>query len=98
MSIPTAHPSRGTTIASPSRLERERNIMASERFSLTVLPVSVDPARAFHVSLHIAPRLTPSPGKIQLGNFPLFSQWGTAIAGAARIRLLDQSGTEIAST
>ena len=37
--------------------------MASERFSLTVLPVSVDPARDYHVSLHIAPRLTPTAGK-----------------------------------
>jgi hypothetical protein len=87
----------GTITVSPSRLERERKIMASERFSLTVLPVSVDPARAFHVSLHIAPRLTPSAGKNQLGDFPLFSQWGNAIAGDARIRLFDQSGTEITS-
>ncbi|MEA2864106.1 MAG: hypothetical protein QOC84_2062 [Bradyrhizobium sp.] len=71
--------------------------MASERFSLTVLPVSVDPARGFHVSLHIAPRLTPSAGKTQLGDFPLFSQWGAAIAADARIRLFDQGGTEIVS-
>ena len=40
--------------------------MASERFSLTVLPVSVDPARDYHVSLHIAPRLTPTAGKNHL--------------------------------
>lgn len=72
--------------------------MASERFSLTVLPVSVDLARAFHVSLHVAPRLTPSAGKTQLGNFPLFSQWAAAVTGGARIRLFDQSGAEIAST
>jgi hypothetical protein len=72
--------------------------MASERFSLTVLPVSVDPVRAFHVSLHIAPRLTPSAGKNRLGKFPLFSQWGNAVIGATQVRLFDQSGTEIAST
>jgi hypothetical protein len=71
--------------------------MASERFSLTVLPVSVDPARAFHVSLHIAPRLTPSAGNNRLGDFPLFSQWGAAITGDARIRLFDQSGAEMVS-
>ena len=71
--------------------------MASERFSLTVLPVSVDPARSFHVSLHIAPRLTPSAGKNRLGDFPLFSQWGNAITSDARIRLFDQGGTEITS-
>jgi len=72
--------------------------MASERFSLTVLPVSVDPARAFHVSLHIAPRLAPSAGKDHLGDFPLFSQWGIAVTGGAKIHLFDQSGQEIACT
>jgi hypothetical protein len=98
MSIPTAHQNPGTIIASPSRLEREHNIMASERFSLTVLPVSVDPARAFHVSLHIAPRLTPSAGKNHLGDFPLFSQWGIAITSGTKLHLFDQSGQEIACT
>ena len=71
--------------------------MASERFSLTVLPVSVDPARDFHVSLHIAPRLTPSAGKT-LGDFPLFSQWGNAVTGDAKVHLFDQGGQEIACT
>ena len=72
--------------------------MASERFSLTVLPVSVDPARVFHVSLHIAPRLAPSAGKDHLGDFPLFSQWGITVTGGAKIHLFDQSGQEIACT
>lgn len=72
--------------------------MASERFSLTVLPVSVDPARTFNVSLHIAPRLTPSAGKDRLGDFPLFSQWGIAVTTGAKVHLFDQSGQEIACT
>ena len=72
--------------------------MASERFSLTVLPVSVDPARHFHVSLHIAPRLTPTAGKNHLGDFPLFSQWGNAVTSNAKVHLFDQDGQEIACT
>ena len=72
--------------------------MASERFSLTVLPVSVDPARDYHVSLHIAPRLTPTAGKNHLGDFPLFSQWGNAVTSNAKVRLFDQGGQEVACT
>lgn len=69
-----------------------------ERFSLTVLPVSVDPGRPFHVSLHVGPTLTPAnPRARTLAAFPAFADWATLMK-TAEIVLADQAGKTIAAT
>lgn len=69
--------------------------MANERYLVTVLPYSVDPRERFHVSLYIAPRLTPTPGENVLRSFPLFSAWPEALA-KAQLVLSDQTGQPFA--
>jgi hypothetical protein len=72
--------------------------MTSERLMLTVLPVTIDPARPYHVSLHIAPRLSPSGATARLGEFASFSNWPKALTAVAKLALRDETGHEIAAT
>lgn len=65
--------------------------MANERFLVTALPYSVDPAARFHVSLYVTPRLDASATDRQLRQFPLFAAWTDALVHA-RLGLADQTG------
>lgn len=65
--------------------------MANERYLVTALPYSVDPRERFHVSLYIAPRLTPTATDKTLSRFALFSAWTDALS-RAQLVLTDQTG------
>lgn len=65
--------------------------MHNESFVLTVLPLTTQANARFHVSLHIAPRLTPTGLEEPLGAFACFHEWATA-AKAMTFDLLSQSG------
>ncbi len=65
--------------------------MHSESFVLTVLPLTVQTNARFHVSLHIAPRLTPNGAEEPLQSFAHFREWATT-ARAMTFDLLGQAG------
>lgn len=56
--------------------------MATERFTVIALPLSVAADAEFHVSLFVAPHLVPDGGNGELGDFSLFPAWPTTLAGA----------------
>ncbi len=66
--------------------------MATERFVVTVLPYSVGAGEKFHVSLYVTPRLTPDGGSQPLRTFPLFANFGRAVAGDVEFVLTDDTG------
>lgn len=69
--------------------------MRTETYILTVLPLTVAEGAPVHVSLHIAPKLTPDAAQDMLGRFPSFADWARA-ANRARPILRNQAGVEIA--
>ena len=69
--------------------------MRSETYILTVLPLTVKEDAPFHVSLHIAPKLTPDAAQEPLGLFKTFVEWARVVS-AARPILRNQAGAEIA--
>ncbi|MBL9006338.1 MAG: hypothetical protein JNJ46_18935 [Myxococcales bacterium] len=66
--------------------------MATERFAVTVLPYSVAAGEPFHVSLYVSPRLSPDGGSQPLRAFPLFCNFGHAIAEDVEFVLVDDTG------
>ncbi len=70
--------------------------MSDQKFVVTVLPLTIRADAPFHVSLHIAPKLTPDDAEEPLSKFAAFVEWGNAVAGAA-IVLEDANGNAIAS-
>ncbi len=69
--------------------------MRTETYILTVLPLTVATGASFHVSLHIAPKLTPDATEEKLSQFQSFANWGRFVSGARPI-LRNQAGAEIA--
>lgn len=65
--------------------------MPTERFTVVALPYSVDEHAAFHVSVFIAPRLTPDRGETSLKEFPTFLRWTGALVKAS-IELSNDAG------
>ena len=53
--------------------------MRSETYILTVLPLTVKEDAPFHVSLHIAPKLTPDAAQEPLGLFKTFVEWARVV-------------------
>ena len=66
--------------------------MQSERFLVCALPHSARADSDFHVSLFVAPKLTPSAPQEPLGEFPTFRDWGRHVKRGARVELFDQNG------
>ncbi|CAN5916265.1 hypothetical protein BH23ACT10_BH23ACT10_08340 [soil metagenome] len=54
--------------------------MPTERFTVVALPYSVDEHAAFHVSVFVAPRLTPDHSESLLKEFETFLRWTEALA------------------
>ena len=52
--------------------------MAQERLLLSVLPLTVRSGSHHHLSLHVAPRLTPDTSEAALDSFAIFSGWASA--------------------
>lgn len=69
--------------------------MRTQTYILTVLPLTVSEGAPFHVSLHIAPKLTPDDPEEPLKNFDTFSEWARFV-GMSRPILRNQVGAEIA--
>ena len=55
----------------------------NETFVVTVLPLTTRADAKFHLSLHIAPRLTPDGAEEPLGHFAAFRNWASTVAGAS---------------
>jgi hypothetical protein len=70
--------------------------MRTQSYILTVLPLTVTADAPFHVSLHVAPKLTPDAAEEPLKNFETFVEWAR-VASASRPILRNQAGVEIAS-
>jgi hypothetical protein len=71
--------------------------MNREQIVLTALPFSSAADVPFHLSVHVAPRLTPDAPEAMLQDFAAFAKWGAAIAGAMLV-LRDQTGTSLAAS
>ncbi|WP_347302511.1 hypothetical protein V5740_10940 [Croceibacterium sp. TMG7-5b_MA50] len=71
--------------------------MNREQIVLTALPFSTGADAPFHVSVHVAPKLTPDQPERMLEAFAAFAKWGTAIAGTT-LTLRDQPGAALAAT
>lgn len=71
--------------------------MNREQIVLTALPFSAAADAPFHLSVHVAPRLTPDAPEAMLQEFATFAKWGTVIAGATLV-LRDQTGAPLAAT
>jgi hypothetical protein len=76
--------------------------MATEHFTVIALPHSVaadagSSDNGFHVSLFVAPELTPDRGEAELRTFTHFPHWAAVVRGDAEITLRDQVG-EIEAT
>jgi hypothetical protein len=56
--------------------------MAQESIVLTVLPLTVQAGAHHHLSLHVAPRLTPDGGEGVLDSFARLREWGQAALAA----------------
>ncbi len=69
--------------------------MRTQTYILTVLPLTIAADAPFHISLHIAPKLTPDSPQEPLGLFETFADWARFIS-AARPVLRNQAGAEIA--
>lgn len=65
--------------------------MPTERFTVVALPHSVDDDAAFHVSVVVAPRLTPDRGATSLEEFATFLRWTEALA-AGEVTLANDAG------
>ena len=70
--------------------------MTKERLLLSVLPLTIRNGAHHHVSLHVAPRLTPDGSETPLGSFGCFVDWGSR-ARSATWRVMS-GGTTIAAT
>jgi hypothetical protein len=70
--------------------------MSDQKLVITVLPLTIRPDAPFHVSVHIAPKLTPSARQEPLSNFAAFAEWANVISGAT-ITLEDANGASIAA-
>jgi hypothetical protein len=70
--------------------------MSDQKFVVTVLPLTIRADAPFHVSLHIAPKLTPDALEAPLSEFDAFVEWATTVA-AASILLEDHTGANIAA-
>lgn len=66
--------------------------MQSEQFLVCALPHSARADSDVHVSLFVAPKLTPSAPQEPLGEFPTFRDWGKHVKRGARVELYDQNG------
>ncbi|MBB3695269.1 hypothetical protein [Sphingomonas sp. BK580] len=65
--------------------------MNREQIVLSALPFTAAADAPFHVSIHVAPKLTPAAPEAPLAEFAVFSHWAAAIAGTT-LTLRDQSG------
>ena len=66
--------------------------MASETFSVCALPHSCAAGAEFHVSLFVAPKLTPDVEWDELRSFTYFPHWAAGVKKDATIELFDQNG------
>ncbi len=66
--------------------------MTIEHFHVVALPHSVADDAPFHVSVYIAPELTPDGGEGELGDFGHFPNWAEVLLNDATFELRDQSG------
>ncbi|MDQ3987426.1 MAG: hypothetical protein M3280_13130 [Actinomycetota bacterium] len=66
--------------------------MTTESFTAIALPHSVSSQADFHVSLFIAPRLTPDDDEGPLDSFTYFFHWTELLQHDATIELFDQAG------
>lgn len=66
--------------------------MVTERFTVVALPHSKAADADFHVSLFIAPELTPDKPEGRLDQFEHFLHWVKALQDGAVIELSDQTG------
>ncbi len=66
--------------------------MATEQFHVVVLPHSRAVDAEFHVSLLIAPDLTPDKSVARLNSFTHFPHWPKVLRDASEIVLSDQAG------
>ncbi|HEX9855762.1 MAG TPA: hypothetical protein VGC47_10630 [Acidimicrobiia bacterium] len=67
--------------------------MATEIYTVLALPHSRAPGDDFHVSLFVAPALTPDGGEGPLKAFTLFPHWAAGLLDGAAFELADQAGT-----
>ena len=65
--------------------------MNREQIVLTALPLTVAADAPFHLSVHVAPKLTPAAPEAMLQEFAAFAAWAQAMAGATLV-LRDQAG------
>ncbi|SDI33148.1 hypothetical protein SAMN05192558_107172 [Actinokineospora alba] len=65
--------------------------METELFMLCALPHSVSALNHFHVSLFVAPKISPADDRV-LGDFRIFPDWAQTAKTALRIELFDQAG------
>lgn len=65
--------------------------MNLEQIVLSALPFTATADAPFHVSVHVAPKLTPAEAEAPLSAFGAFSRWA-AVAAEATLTLRDQQG------
>lgn len=66
--------------------------MNEEWFAAIALPVSVADDAAAHVTIFVAPRLTPDHDDAVLAEFEVFSRWAAIVARGVSWTLMDQHG------
>ena len=66
--------------------------MPAELYTVCALPYSCATDADFHVSLFVAPNLTPDVPFDELSTFSLFPHWGTMVKQHITVELFDQGG------